>query len=71
MTSQSRHLFDAALALPEKERALLAECLLESLPLEQDDLTEDALTAELERRLEEYRQDPSVAVPWSEVKGQE
>jgi putative addiction module component (TIGR02574 family) len=68
MNPQNQVIFDAALGLPETERALLAERLLESLPPASDPLPDDELTAELERRWAEFRQDPSVAMPWSEVK---
>ncbi len=70
MTPQHQAIIDAALALPEAERALLAERLLESLAPETEDLTDDDLFAELERRRAEFEQDPSTGVPWSEVKRQ-
>ncbi len=41
MSDQSQQVFDAALGLPEAERALLAERLLESLEPELEELTED------------------------------
>jgi hypothetical protein len=50
--------------LPEAERAEIAAELLATLG------DEDATLAdlELERRLEECRQDPSATIPWSELK---
>jgi putative addiction module component (TIGR02574 family) len=68
MNPENQAIFDAALALPENERALLAERLLESLSPESAELTDDELFAELERRHAEYKQDPSTAIPWSELK---
>ena len=69
IATQHQALFDAALALPEKERILLVERLLETLPPEQgEDMNDEAFAAELDRRFAEYQKDPSVAVPWSEVK---
>jgi putative addiction module component (TIGR02574 family) len=62
MTAQIKAVFDAALALPETERALLAETLLETLPSPSDELTDDELFAELERRRAEFEQDPSSAI---------
>ena len=70
MTPESQALFDAALALPEAERAILAERLLETLSPPGEELTDDELEAELDRRFEEYRRDPSVGIPWSEIKRQ-
>jgi putative addiction module component (TIGR02574 family) len=70
MNPQNQAVFDAALALPEEERALLAERLLETLSPETNDQTDDELAAELDRRFAEYQRDPSVAVPWSEIKRQ-
>ena len=50
MTTQNQAIFDAALALPESERTLLVERLLESLSPEPDEVTDDEFFAELERR---------------------
>lgn len=63
MTTQSQAILDAALALPEAERLQLVDRLLETLPAEQDDLTDDEWYAELERRHAEFLQNPSVAAP--------
>ena len=61
-------IFEAALALPDAEKALLAEKLWETLPLEMAEHPDDPeLAAELEARMAEYRVDPSKANPWSEV----
>lgn len=57
------------LALPIDERLKLVEAIWESiaeLP-ETLQLTE-AQEAELDRRLEAYRKDPTAGSPWSEVK---
>jgi putative addiction module component (TIGR02574 family) len=50
VTSQTQAVLDAALALPEAERALLVEHLLGSWSEEGDELTHDELMAELDRR---------------------
>ncbi len=68
MNPQTQAVFDAALALPEAERALLVERLLETLPPEPSELTDDQLEAELDRRFDEYQRDPSMGIPWSEIK---
>jgi putative addiction module component (TIGR02574 family) len=59
--------FEAALALPELERALLAKRLLESLPPEPDALPDEEMLGELERRRSEVEQGLVGPIPWSEV----
>ena len=61
-------LFEAALALSDADRALLVERLLASLAPEQEELTEAAVLAELDRRFEECLSDPAASTPWSEIK---
>jgi putative addiction module component len=66
MSEQGQAILAAALALPEAERAWLADQLDESLEIE--DLQADAdLLAELKRRADEAKRDPTVLAPWSEV----
>jgi putative addiction module component (TIGR02574 family) len=67
MTIQNQAIFDAALALPEAERALLVERLFDSLSPEPGELTDDEFYAELERRRAEVEQGLTKPVPWSEV----
>lgn len=57
-----------ALKLPEKERAELAQMLLESLPVESKYETEEAWSEELKRRIEEYESGEGSSTPWSKVK---
>jgi putative addiction module component (TIGR02574 family) len=71
MTSQTQAILDAALALPEAERALLVERLLETLSPEQGELSDEELFAELERRRAEVEQGQVKPVPWSEVRLEE
>jgi len=71
MSDQTQTIFAAALALTEGERALLVEQLLESLSPEPEEMTDEEFLAELDRRSAEFLQDPSVGVPWSEVKRRE
>jgi putative addiction module component (TIGR02574 family) len=68
MTHQAQVILDAAMALPEADRLLLVERLLETLPPDKDNSTDEELAAELERRWAEFQQDPSAAVPWDQVK---
>jgi putative addiction module component (TIGR02574 family) len=67
MNAQTQRILDEALALPQAERALLLERLLESTSPEEEEMTDEELFAELERRHGEVEQDPSVAIPWSEL----
>jgi putative addiction module component (TIGR02574 family) len=61
-----------ALKLPAEERAALAEQLLDSVDDEAgksvDEMTDEELGAELERRHQEYLRDPSVGIPWEVVR---
>jgi putative addiction module component (TIGR02574 family) len=59
---------EAALALPEAERLFLVERLLESLPPDSDEATDEELTAELDRRYADYQRDPSSGIPWGQIK---
>lgn len=70
MESNPQAILDVALRLPETERVFLVNRLLESLSPQAEDPAEDALAAELDRRLAEFHQDPTSAVPWSELKRQ-
>jgi putative addiction module component (TIGR02574 family) len=67
MSPQSQALLDAALALPEAERALLVERLLETLSKEGDDLTEEELVAELDRRRAEMADGTDPGIPASQL----
>jgi putative addiction module component (TIGR02574 family) len=71
MTSQTQAVFDAALALPEAERALLAERLLETFSADQEEVGDDKLFAELERRRAEVEQGRVKPIAWSEVRLEE
>ncbi len=66
--SPHQSVFEAALALPEAERALLAERLLESLSPESDECTDAEFFAELERRRAEVEQGVVTPIPWSQVR---
>jgi putative addiction module component (TIGR02574 family) len=68
MNTQTQNVLDAALALSEADRMLLVERLLETLPPEQDDLTEDELFEELERRRAEVESGKAKTIPWSELR---
>jgi putative addiction module component (TIGR02574 family) len=68
MDEQTRSLFETALTLPEGQRVLLVERLLENLPADSEEPFDDeTFAAELDRRYDEYQRDPCAAVPWSDV----
>jgi putative addiction module component (TIGR02574 family) len=71
VTDESRSILKAALALPEKDRAALAQLLLESLPDNSKDIADDELLAELERRSAEADRGMAEAVPWSALRDEE
>ncbi len=71
MIPETRSLFDAALALPEADRALLAERLLETLSPEADEMSDEDLLAELDRRRTEVERGTARLIPWSELRLEE
>jgi putative addiction module component (TIGR02574 family) len=68
MNDRFQTILDAALALPEAERVFLIDELMESLPPDTGPLSDEEMLAELERRHAEVEKDPSIAIPWPEVK---
>lgn len=68
MDSQADSVLDAALKLPEKERARLAAELVASLDGERDDGVEAAWAAEVEQRKTEADRGDAGLVPWEQVK---
>jgi putative addiction module component (TIGR02574 family) len=67
MDPKSQAILDAALALPEPDRIAIAQTLWETLSPAADEMTDDEFAAELDRRSEEARRDPSATVSWEEV----
>lgn len=70
MSEQQQAVFEAALMLPEKMRALLAERLWESLLPEASDLSDAEWLKELERRDLEFDNGAAESIDWSELKKQ-
>ncbi len=71
MSKRSAAVLVEAMKLSKKERAELAEGLLESLDgpaTDIDSMSEEDFKAELDRRREELIKDPSLGIPWGEVK---
>ena len=68
MSADASHLYDAALNLPDRERADLAFHLLRSLPPSVVPNENDpAFTEELERRVAEYEAGKTTASDWNDV----
>jgi putative addiction module component (TIGR02574 family) len=70
MDGKSQEVLEAALSLPENQRASIVGALLETLPSETDEWDDDELASELDRRLEESLRDPSSTVSWADLKNQ-
>ena len=68
MDEKSQQVLEAALSLPEEQRASIVEALLQTLPSESDEWDDDELASELDRRLDEALGDPSSTVSWSDLK---
>ena len=68
MPSQFEAVLKAALELSEMQRALLIDELVESLPPDSGPYSDEEMLAELARRHAEYEKDPSIAIPWEQVK---
>ena len=71
-SAPARRLLDEVLALPEKERAELAEALLDSFHPPGEDLTPEQWRAawepELRRRMAQVEAGEVKLVPWEEVR---
>jgi putative addiction module component (TIGR02574 family) len=70
MDTKSKSLLEAALELPESERAEIAAELLATLGPDDTLVSDEELSNELERRLEECRHEPSSTISWSLLKGE-
>jgi len=71
MDPQTQAVYEAALALPEPERVLLVERLLEALGPEPDELSDDEFAAELDRRRAEIKEGKVRPIPSSELQLEE
>ena len=72
MSPHASELLASALCLPEDERAAFTEELLASFdpqPGEANPLDDAEFLAELDRRAEELRTDPTLGMSWDTVKG--
>jgi putative addiction module component (TIGR02574 family) len=67
MPKPSEEILNAVLALPESEKIQLVERVLETLPPDVDDMTEEEFIAELDRRRAEVESGLIKPIPWSDV----
>lgn len=68
MSTDAENLYQAALKLPDDERFLLANRLLESVEGERDPDYEEAWAAEIARRVEEIENGTAEMLSWEEVR---
>jgi putative addiction module component (TIGR02574 family) len=71
MASRTDELLAEVLRFPADEQEEFIERLLDAVgppPSDIDRMTDEAFAAELERRAEEARRDPSVLIPWEQVR---
>ena len=61
----SQDILGAVLSLPEQEQFLLVEQLLDRLSPDPDELGDDELAVELQRRKGDFEQGTAGAIPWS------
>jgi putative addiction module component (TIGR02574 family) len=70
MSPQTKALLDAALALPDEERGILVDHLLESLGEPDEEfveVTEEEFVAELQRRAAEMADGSDPGITWSDL----
>ena len=68
MIGQSEIILQQALLLDKDERRNIAERLLETLEGDDDTISDDEWAAELNRRAEEMRLDPTMGIPWEQLR---
>jgi putative addiction module component (TIGR02574 family) len=68
MVEEARKIVERALKMPARERAEIAQRLLESLDLQMDTDVESAWQSEVERRISELDSGQVACIPWEEVR---
>ena len=71
MPGTRESILEAALRLPESERARLVQELLETLNPDAEGHFDDAWAAELDRRLSELRGGKAETVSWDELRSED
>ena len=67
MPQDLKELTEEALRLPPEERVVLAESLLLTIDEEHDRIVDEAIMAELERRLQDFREGKVKGIPAEEA----
>ena len=67
MDTESQHLLQSALALPDSDRAEIAASLIHSLDAESDEDVDAAWALEIQRRIESIDNGEVKLVPWDDV----
>jgi putative addiction module component (TIGR02574 family) len=70
METTGQDIIDAAMRLSEPQRAHVVQELLDSLSPQAENLLDDVWAEELERRLAEFLQDETTAIPWAQLKSE-
>ena len=68
MVEEVRKIVEQALKMPARERAEIAQRLLESLDRQMDINVESAWQSEVERRISELDSGQVACIPWEEVR---
>jgi len=68
VSEQASQLLTSLMGLSEIDRASIAECLLDTLSTNTEDLSIEDFERELDERVEEYRRNPSDAIPWTQLR---
>ena len=68
MVEEVRKIVEQALKMPARERAEIAQRLLESLDRQMDIDVESAWQSEVERRISELDSGQVACIPWEEVR---
>ncbi|MDR3569545.1 MAG: addiction module protein [Syntrophobacteraceae bacterium] len=68
MVEETRKIVEKALKMPARERAEIAQRLLESLDRQRDIDVESAWQSEVERRISELDSGQVACIPWEEVR---
>jgi putative addiction module component (TIGR02574 family) len=68
MTDQARAVLEAARKLSPVDQAIIAEALLAGLPAELEEVSEEELVAELQRRDAEMESGADPGIPWKDLR---
>jgi putative addiction module component (TIGR02574 family) len=71
MDKSRESLLAAAIALPESERVEFVERMLETLSPAMNEVSDEALAAELERRAADVANGTAGLIPWSALRSEE